>query len=235
MRRSFWMATFLLAGATRLAAASAEDELRRFIDERRWRDGAAACEKLPADEVRWSYRWQLTGTHYAKVAALCAAIASGGGDQDAAGWWWFTATAMDSQAALHLLPELRAKGLLAELPPPRAAVHVDLSKEKAAFPMITLADGTRVAGNMVRVVERPRPPDWFSRASSTRPTLVIVDLLVGEDGVARQPVLVKAQGLPLHAFLAFAYLRQWRFAPAKVDGKPTVSAFQVSVGTRKSR
>ncbi len=234
MRRAFWIATFLLAGATRLAAASAEDELRRFVDEQRWRDGAAACEELPADEARWTYRYQLTGAHYAKVAALCAAIASGGGDQDAAGWWWFTATAMDSQAALRLLTELRAKGLLAELPPPRAAIDVDVSKEKAASPMITLADGTRVAGNLVKIVERPRPPDWLFRASSTRPTLVIVDLLVGEDGVARQPVLVKAQGLPLHAFLAFAYLHQWRFAPAKVDGKPTASAFQVSVGTRKS-
>lgn len=87
---------------------------------------------------------------------------------------------------------------------------------------------------MVRVVERPRAPGWLSRPSSTKPTLVVVDLLIGEDGVARQPVLLKAQGLPLHAFLAFAYLRQWRFTPAKVDGKPTASAFQVSVRTSKT-
>jgi len=235
MRHFIWIVTLLLAGSTRLLAASAENELRRFVDESRWKDGAAACEELPADEARWTYRWQPVAAHYAKVAALCAAIASGGGDQDAASWWWSTATAMDSQAALGLLPELRAKGLLAELPPPRAAIVVDVSKEKAASPMITLADGTRVAGSMVRVVERPRPPDWLFRTSSTRPTLVVVDLLVGDDGVARQPALVKANGLPLHAFLAFAYLRQWRFAPATVDGKPTTSAFQVSVGTHQSR
>ena len=57
---------------------------------------------------------------------------------------------------------------------------------------------------------------------------------VGEDGIARQPLLVNADGLPLHAFVAFAYLRQWRFAPAKVDGKPTASSFQLSVGTQRS-
>lgn len=179
-------------------------------------------------------RQQLAAAHYAEVAAPCAAIASGGGDQNAAGWWWFTAAAMDTQAALRLLPELRAKGLLAELPPPRAVTDRDMSAEKAAPGTVTLPDGTTVAGEPVEVVERLRPRDWVGRASSARkPSLVVVGLLVGEDGVGRQPLLVKADGLPLHAFVAFAYLRQWRFAPAKVDGKPTVSSFRLSVGTQE--
>ena len=232
MRHAILLATLLLAAATKLAAASPESELRGFIDERRWQDGAAACEALPGDEVRRRDRQQLAAAHYAEVAALCAAIASGAGDQNAAGWWWFTAAAMDSQAALRLLPELRAKGLLAELPPPRAA---DTSQEKPAPGTVVLPDGTTVAGEPIEVVERPRPPEWVGRASSTRkPSLVVIDLVVGVDGLARQPVLVNADGLPLHAFVAFAYLRQWRFAPAKVDGKPTASSFQLSLGTHRT-
>ena len=54
-------------------------------------------------------------------------------------------------------------------------------------------------------------------------------------GLARQPLLVSAHAPTLQAFLTFAYLRQWRFSPAIVAGRPTPSAYQLSINTHMVR
>jgi hypothetical protein len=224
---------FGLAGQAH--AASTPVKLRGMIASRDWSQGVALCGSLPEDESNRFERPHPTfrpASEYAEMAALCAVIESGAGDDLAADWWWFTATAMDLKTALDLLPELRSSGLLTQLSPPRKPV-TSLAPKPKERPPVTLPTGEEVEGEKVKVVEQPRPPKWFFRALRGLGNVeIVVELVIGSDGIARQPTLISTSTPPLRAFLAFAWLRQWRFSPAKVAGQPTESIFQLRINAQ---
>jgi len=58
---------------------------------------------------------------------------------------------------------------------------------------------------------------------------IVVELIIGSDGIARQPILLSPGAQPLQVFLHFAFLRQWHFSPAKVAGEPTTTAYVIVV------
>ncbi len=211
-------------------AASTTAELRRVLASHDWRQGEAVCASLPEGEARQANRGLLPASHYSQLAALCAAVESGAGDDPAAEWWWFTATALDAKTALELLPEFRSSGLLTRLSSPRKLAWSVAAK--AATPQVILPTGEAVDGERVKVVEQPRAPHWMFHPVETQ---VVIELLIEADGIPRQPLLVSAHSLPLHVFLAFTYLRQWHFSPAMVGGKPTPSAYQLSINTERER
>ena len=216
-----------------LAAASVEasDPLQEAVAARDWRSGLAACERLAATEARRPDRRQLSAPAYAQKAAHCAAIASGAGDQELATWWWFTAVAMDAKAALGLLPRFRASELLLHLPPPRTlAGATRLERGEVQLPT-----GDIVAGESIAVSVRPDPPrHLFRPVTAVASTEVTVEFLVDTAGRPTQPLLVSAEALPLHAFLAFDYLRTWRFKPASINGEPVTSVFRLTISTSSS-
>jgi hypothetical protein len=216
--------------AAQANAASTTAELSRILASHDWKEGEAVCASLPEVEGHRANRGLLPPSHYAQLAALCAAVESGAGDDPAAEWWWFTATAMDGKTALELLPEFRSRGLLTRLSSPRKLAWS--ATAKAATPQVILPTGEAVDGEGVKVVEQPRAPHWMFHPVKTQ---VVIELLIGADGIPRQPLLVSVHSLPLHVFLAFAYLRQWRFSPAMVGGKPTPSAYQLSINTERER
>jgi len=131
--------------------------------------------------------------------------------------------AMDSKTALDLLPELRSKGLLTRLSPPRNPVDVVVKKGKN--PQVLLPTGEEVEGERVKALAPSRAPMWFSARNK-----IIVELIVSSDGIARQPLLISKVVLaanPLQIFLTFAFLRQWHFSPAKVASQPTAAVYVV--------
>ena len=211
-------------------SVQASDPLQQARQARDWASGTAACEQLASIEARRPDRRQLAAAQYAEKAANCAAIASGAGDQRSAVWWWFTAVSMDARHAVSLLPQFRSAGLLTEIPPPRTALLTAAKKlEKGE---VLLPNGEIVAGESIEVTTRPDPPKhMFRPISAVARTEVIVEILVDGEGYPTQPVLVSAKALPLHALLAFDYLRQWRFTPARVNGEPVTSAYRVTVST----
>lgn len=223
--------------AAQANAASTPVTLRGMITSHDWSQGVALCNSLPEDESNRYERPRPTlrpASEYAEMAALCAAIESGAGDDPAADWWWFTATAMDLKTALDLLPELRSSGLLTQLSPPRKPV-TSLALRPKNRPPVILPTGEEVEGEKANVVAPPRPPKWFSRAvHGSGHVEIVVELVVGSDGIARQPILISISTPPLRAFLAFAWLRQWRFSPAKVAGQPTASIFQLRINAETS-
>jgi hypothetical protein len=222
---------FLLFGlAAQANAISNPADLHRVIASKEWSQGVTLCDALPEEEALRAERGrgELPASHYAEMAALCAAIESGAGDDLAADWWWFTATAIDSKAALNLLPDLRSNGLLTQLSPPRKPIPLK-RPPKGSPPHVTLPTGEVVDGQPVKLVKQPRPPKGMFRRR--RHTEVTINLLIGTDGIPRQPLLVSAQASPLYTFLALSYLRQWRFAPAMVAGEPTACAYQLTVNT----
>lgn len=221
--------------AAQANAASIPVRLRSMIASRDWSQGVALCTSLPDDESNRYERPHPTfrpASEYAEMAALCAAVESGAGDDLAADWWWFTATAMDLKTALDLLPELRSSGLLTQLSSPRKPV-TSLALKPKGPPPVTLPTGEEVEGEKAKVIEQPRPPKWFFRAvHGLGHVEIVVELVIGSDGIARQPILISTSTPPLQAFLAFAWLRQWRFSPAEVAGQPTASIFQLRVNAK---
>jgi hypothetical protein len=225
------VATILIFGSRPMSAATSDAHLRQLIVERRWEEGLAFCEDLPRGEGRRPDLNQLKPPHYAELAALCAAVASGGNEPYRADWWWFTATAMDVPTAMTVLNEMRAQGLLTQLAAPRTLACGPKTKCNSGDEhMVTLADGTTAEGQPATVSDRPRPPNWmfppFLRAPRTE---IVVELVVDSQGAARQPLVVSAKAPPLYGFQALWLFRQWRFAPATVEGKPVATAFQVTL------
>ncbi len=212
------------------AAAHASDPLGRAIETRDWASGSKKCESLAADEARRPDRRQLSAAQYAEKAAQCAAIASGAGDPADATWWWFTAIAMDAQRALELLPSLRERRLLLELPPPRSLVGSATGKFQAGE--VLLPNGDLVKGELAKPAERPEWPKHFFRpVSAVIATEVAVEVLVDTDGRPTQPVLASAKALPIHAFVTLDALRHWRFTPARVNGEAVTSVYRLTVNT----
>lgn len=217
--------SLLFALALQANASTNPDKLRRTIESKDWSQGVADCDFLPEEAGRLDRRQQ-SGSYYAELAALCAAVASGAGDEQAADWWWFTALAMDAKTALDLLPGFRSNGLLAQLSPPRNPVVVPVAK--GSPPKVTLPTGEKVDGERVKATSPPRLPKGYRGAKVT------IELIIGSDGIARQPVLVPSgtsRPNPLHVFQTFAFLRQWRFSPAKVAGQPTASAYAITISS----
>jgi len=208
-------------------------DLAAAVAVRDWNRGGAVCEGLAQSEAKRPDRRQLSTVHYAQLAAYCAALASGSGDADGAAWWWFTAVSMNSKAARALLPGFLDLGLLKSLPPPRQLTGRSFSAKRSRD-QVLLPSGQLVSGTAPAVALRPEVPRYlFSSVPGVARTDVKIEVLVGEDGVPREPLLISAHALPLHAFLAFHYLRGWRFTPAVVDGRPVISAFQLAVSTSR--
>lgn len=114
--------SLLFGLAVQAGATTSPAKLRGIIASHEWKQGVADCNFLP-DQESGRDRGKSPGSHFAELAALCAAVESGAGDDQAADWWWFTAMAMDSKTALGLLPELRSNGLLTRLSPPAQSGH----------------------------------------------------------------------------------------------------------------
>jgi hypothetical protein len=128
--------------------------------------------------------------------------------------------AMDAKTALDLLPELRSNGLLKHLSPPRDPV-TNIVK-KGTNPQVTLPTGEEVGGERPSYVAPSLTPAWFHVINK-----VVVELVIGSDGIARQPLHLAGHNDPLQVFVTLAFMRQWHFSPARVAGQPTTSTYVI--------
>ncbi len=201
------------------AGHDALDLLAASVQAQRWADGAKTCDELPSTESRLHDRVGFPASRYAILAARCALIAAATGDGAVSEWWWYTALAMDSHAATEEAGGFPAVPAF-DAGPPRARA-LQASGEPAAG-QVRLQDGSLVAATPPRRLGSTRPPRYiFEPLPGIARTEIEIESIVGTDGALHQPLLVSAHTVPAGAFLAFAWLRQWRYQPAVVDGKPT--------------
>jgi hypothetical protein len=229
-KRVFITATSLLLYAPLvLFAADPMDRLASAIQAKDWSKGMRVCNGIPGTESRRPDRKQLAGSHFAELAAHCAAAASGAGDRWRSNWWWSTASALDVDTARSLLPRFQSQGLLLDLLPPRMHAYAE-SPESRPKDQVRLPNGEFVTGKRVHPRNYPRIPDYLSRdVPGVARAQVEVGFIVDEEGILWQPVIVSAQALPVHAFLALCFVGEWRFFPAVVDGAPVASAYSMTV------
>jgi protein TonB len=58
---------------------------------------------------------------------------------------------------------------------------------------------------------------------------VVVEAIIREDGVPYRPRVLKPGGGPAMQYEALEALRQWRFAPAKLEGKPVKVYYVITI------
>ena len=167
------------------------------------------------------------------VAAVFRAIAEAGlGHQDDAEWLW--------DSALNLFPDI-AKTSVAPYGPAAAELRKRTLRTARADGDPTLRPAGGGEGGVAldakgkdivppRIVRQPRPDYPKALRLLEAGGAVVVSSIIGSDGRPRQPVVLDAQGGgPALKYVALDTLRQWRFEPAKLDGKPVPVYYVITV------
>ena len=58
----------------------------------------------------------------------------------------------------------------------------------------------------------------------------MVEAIIGEDGVPRHPLVLTRYAVPAMKYVVLDSLREWRFEPARLDGKPVTVYYVPSLG-----
>lgn len=160
------------------------------------------------------------------------------GHQEEAEWFW--------DSALNLFPDV-AKTNLSPYGEKAVALRQRALRviDKEKFPEELRTPGIEEEGAFNpegKNIERPRI------ARQTRPEYpkalqllgaegwVVVASVIGENGRPRQPVILDAKGGGAGMrYVALDTFRQWRFEPAKLDGKPVAVNYVLSVNFKQGK
>jgi TonB family protein len=154
----------------------------------------------------------------ALISAFRAIAAAGLGREDEADWHWAT--------ALNLSPDI-ANTYLA----PYGAAAAGLKTRQVRFTDPGSQDPVdpKVVEEMKRRQDEVQPPKVLRQIRPRFPEglrrlgmagKVVVEIIIGEDGVPRHPRVLSGWGGPAMTYVALDSLREWRFEPARLDGKP---------------
>lgn len=152
------------------------------------------------------------------------------GHQEEAEWFW--------DSALNLFPDVAKTDLSPYGEKALALRQRTLRALEQKTPAETQA-GTEKEGGYTFVgksIERPRivrqirPEYPKALALLGSEGLVLVSSVIGEDGRPRQPVLLSAKGSGAGMrYVALDTIRQWRFEPAKLEGKPVAVNYVLTI------
>jgi len=164
----------------------------------------------------------------AVVSAFQAIAAAGLGHEDEADWYWTT--------ALNLYPDI-AKTNLAPYGPAAAGLKTrqvrfkdDDTQDPARKQVIITPEKPKEGVEPPKVLRQAKPefPAGLRQLGVT--THVVVETIIGEDGVPRHPlVLTTGGGVPSMKYVALDSLREWRFEPARLEGKPVKVYYVLTV------
>jgi Gram-negative bacterial TonB protein C-terminal len=171
----------------------------------------------------------------AVASALRAIAAAGLGDADDAAWHW--------DVALNLFPDV-AKTKVSVYGPAAEELKKrqlrdpgsDIADQLAAVqahglgPMFPDPKNENKAITPPRVIKSPRPE--YPRALELQGAtgLLVVSTVIYQDGRPRDPVVLDFKGGgPAMKYVALDSLNDWRFEPAKLDGKPVAVFYVLSV------
>ncbi|MDP9360801.1 MAG: energy transducer TonB [Acidobacteriota bacterium] len=142
----------------------------------------------------------------AETASLRGSAEEGLGNTDDAIWYRQVASALD---------------------PPKAAQ----SDEKPLQPPIVAFSLPLSSNIKPPVATRRREPDRPAIINALGESLVTVEVVIDVDGIVRQPRIVQSPA-PSVAYAALEAIRQWRFRPGTMDGKPVPVVFNLTFNFR---
>jgi outer membrane biosynthesis protein TonB len=145
-------------------------------------------------------------TLLAKSSALRASAEEGMGNADDASWYRDVAAALDE----HRRP---------------ADAETSRSEPIVSAEKLSAANATPPRVTHRNVLARPEIIRYIGAST------VIVGVVIGTDGLARHPRIVSSPA-PSLSYIAIEALREWRFQPAAIDGKPAAVLFNLTITFR---
>jgi TonB family protein len=221
-------AILLLAGALPLAGdptlaeqwAAGLKEVDQKLRAQQWEPAEKQVLRLGDQIVAGTGTGQGAGDVLAVAAAFRAIAEAGQGRQEEAGWHW--------DMALNLLPDigktdLSPYGAVAAELKTRQLRPVDPDRLKLSLEGVksTEQEAIQKHSQPPRIIRKVRPRFPKGLRQMGVAGNVRVEVIIGEDGVPREPLVVDAQGGgPAMKYVALEALRQWRFEPGRQEGEP---------------
>jgi len=204
MRRTLTCIVLLLCAAGAFADRLGDwrrdqTAIEALLQQKRYAEARKASVKLTNHMLDRMAADDDSGKLFARTIALRAAAEDGLGNVDDTNWYRQVAKALDPQVTLP--------AMTTPLPAPMAIV---LAMEVTEKPQVIHK----------RDPERP--------GSVNGGAVAIVRVVIDVDGVVRQPGIVNSQ-VPAASYAALEAVKQWRFRPAKKDGKAVATPFNMTI------
>jgi TonB family protein len=166
------------------------------------------------------------GALLARTLVARSLAGAGLGQIREATWDWFMAR------SLH--PELTEEYLSPFGPPAQALTEALTKVPRRPEPKIPPGETVTVRNSDETGVSRPQrlggdsPKYPYALRAACIPGVVIVEGIVGEDGLVHRPSILKSPN-PLLALATMEGLRTWRFKPAQYEGKPVPVYYTLTI------
>lgn len=201
-------------------------EVDQKLRAQQWEAAGKQARKVARQIVEGAGTGEGASYSLAVVSAFQAIAEAGQGHEDAADWYW--------AAALNLFPEI-AKTDLKPYGPAAAGLRtrqVRFTEPKGpANPQVVITPETPKEGVEPPKILRqasPKFPEGLRRLGLA--AAIQVETIIGEDGVPRHPlVLTTGHAVPAMKYVVLESLRDWRFEPARVEGKPVKVYYVLTV------
>jgi len=204
MRKTITFILLLLCAANAFADRMADwrrdqTAIEALLQQKRYAEARKASIKLTNHMLDRMAADEDSGKLFARTIALRAAAEDGLGNVDDTNWYRQVAKALD--------PQVQLPTMTTPVPEPIAVV----------LPM-----------------EITEKPELRHRRDPERPGSVngdataVVRVVIDADGVVRQPSIVDSQA-PAASYAALEAVKQWRFRPAKKDGKAVATPFNMTI------
>lgn len=215
----------LLAAGESMASQWQEDfsKIDQSLRAKQWEPAEKGARKLAAriaDDggaggTRDDFRYNL-----AAATAMRAIAEAGMGRSDDAAWHW--------DMALNLHPDI-AKMDFTPYGPAAAGLQGRQLRAVDASGGPTRLDAASRPEIQPARVSKERFPVFAKSIWGHR--FAVVEVIVGTDGQPRKPILLPSQkdGGPAMAYAVLEAVRQWRFKPARLEGKPLEVPYVVTV------
>jgi TonB family protein len=207
-------------------------EIDQKLRSQQWKEAAEQSRKVAGQMVTRGGRDKDVAYSLAVVSVFRALAEKGLGDDDAADWY--------CDLALNLVPEI-GKTDLKPYGAVGAAVKPKLLKSLQADPKPPLEPGSPDEGHpkdvtrpVIRKQVRPEYPAGLSEEGVAG--RVIVETIIDVDGRPKHCRVLDIQGGgPAMTYAALDALREWRFDPARRDGKPVKVYYVLTISFKQGK
>jgi hypothetical protein len=148
----------------------------------------------------------------ARTVALRAAAEDGLGNVDDTNWYRQVAKALNAQVVL---------------PPMTTPVPEAIVSHHIGFPS---ADGVSPKIEAPKRI-RKRDPERPAVVNELGGAIAVLELVIDVDGMVRQPRIISSPA-PTVSYSALEAIRQWRFRPGMMEGKPVPVIFRLTLNYR---
>lgn len=167
---------------------------------------------------------ELLGT----VAGMRAVAVSGLGDARRAEWFWYVAQQIHPGVVRLDLSRFGPAGMVLDALPPASGRAPLPPRARQVSP--TGPDRSTPP----RLISQ-REPRFPPAKRINRDLSVVVDAVIGTDGLPRQPLITEATGELTLVYAVLEAMSDWRFEPATENGEPVESVYVLTVTFRTRR